>query len=212
MNLASIRSEYKLMKLDEASAKQNPSHQFEKWWQEAENSQIEDINAMALSTVDEEGRPSSRIVLLKGFDSNGLVFFTNYNSKKGKQVEKNNNVSLLIFWKELERQVRIEGYAEKISAEQSDLYFISRPEQSKISAWASEQSAVIPSRNFIEEKYKNLKNEFRESPVTRPAYWGGYVVIPKLVEFWQGRPHRLHDRLQYSLQNDGNWLIERLSP
>lgn len=212
MNLASIRHEYQKMVLDESSVKPTPSAQFEKWWQEAENSQIDEINAMALSTVSPDGKPSSRIVLLKGFDSNGLVFFTNYNSRKGTDLLSNKYVSLLIYWKEIQRQIRIDGYAEKISPEQSDLYFMSRPNESKISAWASEQSSVLPSREFLEERYSECKNEFRETPIARPEAWGGFVVVPQVVEFWQGRPKRLHDRLQYTIGGNGIWKITRLAP
>ena len=212
MNIGSIRKDYMMLTLDESSVEQLPSKQFEKWWAEVVASQIDEMNAMVLSTVNEKCEPSSRVVLLKGFDSNGLVFFTNYNSAKGCDISRNQHVSLLFFWKELERQVRIQGKAVKIDAEQSDNYFHSRPEGSKLGAWASPQSEEIANRDVLNGKLDEVKAKFEGTEVSRPPHWGGYVVMPVCIEFWQGRQDRLHDRIAYFLQDDGSWQIKRLAP
>jgi len=210
-SIAAIRTDYKLRSLDESDVANEPFGQFSRWWGEATASDIYEVNAMTLATVSPDGTPSARIVLLKGYDESGFVFYTNYRSHKAADMEANNKVALLFFWKELERQVRIEGIIEKVEAAQSDEYFNSRPEGSKIGAWASPQSTVIASREVIEENVTELEKSFAGKQIDRPPHWGGYVVKPTLVEFWQGRPSRLHDRIQYVLRNN-EWLIERLAP
>jgi len=210
-SIAAIRTDYKLRSLHESDVANEPFGQFSRWWEEATASDIYEVNAMTLATVSPDGTPSARIVLLKGYDESGFVFYTNYRSHKAADMEANNKVALLFFWKELERQVRIEGIIEKVEAAQSDEYFNSRPEGSKIGAWASPQSTVIASREVIEENVTELEKSFAGKKIDRPPHWGGYVVKPTLVEFWQGRPSRLHDRIQYVLRNN-EWLIERLAP
>lgn len=211
MSIADIRKDYQLKSLTEAEVAKNPFTQFSTWWDEAVGSAIDEVNAMALSTVSSEGRPSSRIVLLKGFDEQGFVFFTNYNSDKGRQIEQQQFVSLLFFWKELERQVRIEGKATKVAEEESDAYFNSRPVGSRLGAWASPQSQKITDRSVLEQALENITAEYRDKLVPRPSHWGGYRVMPTRIEFWQGRSSRLHDRILYE-QVDGNWQISRLAP
>lgn len=212
MSIAGIRKDYKQLSLGETDVAASPFEQFKKWWTDAMNSDIDEVNAMTLATVNAQGRPSARIVLLKGFDEKGFVFFTNYNSHKGTDIAANPFASLVFFWKELERQVRVEGTVSMVPAEESDAYFNSRPEGSRIGAWASPQSHVIPSREVIEENVKELELRFAGKTINRPPHWGGYIVKPEIVEFWQGRPSRLHDRIQYSrVENDG-WKIERLAP
>ncbi len=210
--IAAIRKEYKLKTLNETGAETNAITQFDKWWQEALNSNIDDVNAMTVATATTDGKPSARIVLLKGFDENGFVFFTNYNSHKGKQLAVNPNACIVFYWKELERQVRIEGNIEKTSSHESDTYFLSRPAGSQIGAWSSPQSSVIADRGIIEESEKMYTGQFEGEPMKRPQHWGGYRLKPQLIEFWQGRPSRLHDRLQYTLQANNSWKIERLAP
>lgn len=210
--VADIRKDYKQRTLSEDEVNNNPILQFNEWWKEALNAGIDEVNAMTLATASADGVPSARIVLLKGFDDNGFVFFTNYNSYKGKNILENPRACLVFFWKELERQVRITGLTEKVSAAESDAYFNSRPEASRIGAWASPQSEVISSRKWLEEHERELVEQFKISPIGRPVHWGGYRVKPVTVEFWQGRPSRLHDRIQYSLQENGDWKIERLAP
>ena len=166
---------------------------------------------MTLATSSKDGKPSARIVLLKGFDERGFVFFTNYESNKGKALDENPNAALIFFWKEIERQVRIEGVIEKISAAESDEYFFSRPEGSRIGAWASPQSKIIKNRNILEENVQRFSNEFKNS-IPRPPHWGGYRVMPELIEFWQGRSNRLHDRIQYTKTGSGSWKVDRLAP
>jgi pyridoxamine 5'-phosphate oxidase len=211
-DIAAIRKEYKLRSLDEHEVDADPFTQFRLWWTEAIDSKIEEVNAMTLATANEKGRPSARIVLLKGFDDNGFVFFTNYQSHKAADLEKNPQASLVFFWKELERQVRIEGTAEKIAAAENDAYFQSRPLGSRIGAWASPQSEVIESREIIEKKVAAIEKELSGSAISCPPFWGGYVLRPALVEFWQGRPNRLHDRVRYMRNGTDSWKIERLAP
>jgi pyridoxamine 5'-phosphate oxidase len=211
-NIADIRKDYKLQTLIEADIATDPIVQFDKWWDDAVKSEIEEVNAMTLATASADGIPSARIVLLKGYDKNGFTFFTNYQSLKGRQMEQNNNVCLVFFWKELERQIRISGNVEKISAADSDTYFTSRPVGSRIGAWVSPQSTVIEKREIIENKLKVLEQQFNDGNIPRPPHWGGYIVKPTQLEFWQGRPNRLHDRIKYSLQKNSSWLIERLAP
>ena len=210
--IAGIRKDYKLKSLSEKEVCADPVDQFESWWEEALQSRIEEVNAMTLATSSGDGIPSARIVLLKGFDRKGFVFYTNYRSYKGMQLAENPRACLVFFWKELERQVRITGLAEKVSAEESDAYFESRPEGSRIGAWVSPQSQPITNRNWLEEQEHKLRKQFEGTKIKRPQYWGGYRIKPVSVEFWQGRSNRLHDRIQYSLQDNADWLIERLAP
>jgi len=210
--IANIRKEYKLQTLAEKDVLKNPFSQFDKWWQEAIHSNLEEVNAMTLATASADGMPDARIILLKGVDEKGFVFFTNYESTKGHQILENPRASLVFFWAALERQVRISGLVSLTSSTVSDKYFDSRPEGSRIGAWASPQSQVIESREWLEEKEKRLKEESMEHPKHRPPYWGGYLVKPTRMEFWQGRPSRLHDRILYTLQGNGHWKIERLAP
>jgi len=209
--IADLRKEYSSQRLMETEIEANPIDQFQKWWTEAINSQIEEVNAMTLATASSDGMPAARIMLLKGFDKNGFAFYSNYKSYKAMHLEENPKACLVFFWKELERQVRITGLVKKIPTNESDEYFLSRPIGSQVGAWASNQSQVIENREWLENRYLQLTEEFRQKELKRPAYWGGYVVTPVIVEFWQGRPSRLHDRIQYTLEG-GNWKIERLSP
>jgi pyridoxamine 5'-phosphate oxidase len=207
-----MRKIYQLQSLLEKDLNENPIVQFENWWQQAVESKIEEPNAMALATCDPLGKPSARIVLLKEIKDNGFVFFTNYQSRKGKEIEQNPFVSLLFFWKELERQVRIEGKIKKIPAAESDEYFNSRPPESRIGAWSSPQSNVINSRDTLQKNVEKYTSQFGTKNIPRPEFWGGYIVEPQRIEFWQGRPGRLHDRLQYSLTENNEWIIKRLAP
>ena len=210
--IADIRRDYKLESLTEEAAAANAIDQFTAWWDEAINSNIDEVNAMTLATATPNGIPSARIVLLKGYDKNGFVFFTNYQSHKGRELETNPHAALLFFWKELERQVRIDGVIEKVSATESDHYYQSRPTGSRIGAWASPQSQVIADRKVIENNFLQYEEKFGTHFIPRPEHWGGYVLKPNTIEFWQGRSSRLHDRLQYKLQSDGSWQIQRLAP
>ncbi len=210
-NIADIRKDYKLKSLQETDVANDPFVQFNQWWEEAIASNIDEVNAMTLATVGQDGKPSARIVLLKGINENGFHFFTNYESHKAKDIDANNNVALIIFWKELERQIRIEGIAQKLTETESDSYYYSRPIDSQIGAWASPQSNVISNRNILEENVEAIQDKFKKEKITRPNFWGGYTVKPSVIEFWQGRSNRLHDRLQYSKQED-SWKIERLAP
>ena len=209
--IADIRKDYKLQSLHENEVAANPTEQFTTWWNEAISSNIDEVNAMTLATSSTNGKPDARIVLLKGYDENGFVFFTNYQSRKAQELAANPFATLVFFWKELERQVRIEGTVEKIAAADSDAYFNSRPVGSRIGAWASPQSTVIRNRNLLEENVKQLELQYADGNIPRPEHWGGYVVKPTQVEFWQGRSSRLHDRIRYKLKNN-NWIIERLAP
>jgi pyridoxamine 5'-phosphate oxidase len=210
--IANIRKEYKLQTLAEKDVHKDPFRQFDQWWQEAIHSGLDEPNAMTLATASADGMPDARIVLLKGFDDKGFVFFTNYQSAKGQQLLENPRASLVFFWAALERQVRITGLVSLTSAKISDDYFESRPEGSRIGAWASPQSQAIGSREWLEENEKRLKEESSEKSKHRPPYWGGYLIKPVRMEFWQGRPSRLHDRILYTLQREGHWKIERLAP
>lgn len=198
--------------LNEQNVDASPIKQFAAWWADAEAARITEVNAMALSTVDAQDVPHTRIVYLKGVDEKGFIFFSNYHSEKGNNIAGNAHVALLFFWKELERQVRIEGSAEKISEEESDAYFNSRPAGSRIGAWASPQSTVIASRAILEKNVTEIEQRFAGKSIERPPHWGGYRVIPTHLEFWQRRPSRLHDRIKYSRQKNGRWSICRLAP
>lgn len=196
-HISKIRANYQQATLSETEVGDDPLLFFQKWFSEAEASGITEVNAMTLATANMWGLPSARIVLLKGLDEEGFVFFTNYDSEKGRQIAEEESVALLFFWKELERQVRIEGVARKISAQESDDYFHSRPKGSQIGAVASPQSQVIEGRTELEEKVKELEAQYTDSEIPRPEHWGGYRVIPEKVEFWQGRNNRLHDRIVF---------------
>ena len=211
-SIADIRKDYSTRQLSEDEMRTDPIQQFEKWWTEAVKSEIDEVNAMTLATASSDGLPSARIVLLKGFDENGFVFFTNYKSFKGNQLEENPKACLVFFWKELERQVRITGFVQKIRDKESDVYFKSRPIGSQLGAIASPQSQVIKNRGWLDENYNKLAEQIKEKDLQRPAHWGGYCVRPVIIEFWQGRASRLHDRIQYTLNENGNWKIERLAP
>ncbi|PWU02511.1 MAG: pyridoxamine 5'-phosphate oxidase [Bacteroidetes bacterium] len=211
-SIGDIRKDYKKASLSESDVDSDPIKQFQSWWSEALSSQIEEVNAMTLATSSLDGVPSARIVLLKGFDERGFTFFTNYNSYKGQQLVENPRACLVFFWKELERQVRITGLVSKVSGEESDAYFKERPQGSRLGAWASPQSEVILNREWLEKTEKDFEIKYKGKEIPRPPHWGGYIVRPVTIEFWQGRANRLHDRIQYTLQEDGIWLIERLAP
>ena len=210
-NIADLRKEYTKNGLSEEDVKDNPTEQFQNWFDAALDSGLPEPNAMHLSTVSEEGRPSSRIVLLKELDDKGFVFYTNYHSKKGRDLAVNPFASLTFFWVDLERQVRIEGKVTKVSVQESDDYFAIRPRGSQIGSWVSHQSEIIPSRDVLEQKQREYEQQFVDRVVPRPPHWGGYRLIPDRVEFWQGRPGRLHDRIVYDLRAE-KWAISRLAP
>ena len=210
-SIADIRKDYQLQSLHEAEVFANPFDQFGKWWQQAIDSQAEEVNAMTLATATPDGKPSARIVLLKDYSEAGFVFFTNYNSDKGREMAANPHVALVFFWKELERQVRIEGIAAKVPEADSDAYFASRPQGSRLGAWASPQSSVISGREVLEQNIATLSATYADGFIPRPPHWGGYIVKPELIEFWQGRSSRLHDRLEYRLHNN-IWTMVRLAP
>lgn len=211
-DIARIRREYSKNALNKNTVEKNPIAQFNKWFEEALNSGIEDANAMTLATATKDGRPSARIVLIKELNSQGFVFYTNYQSRKGLEIDQNPFGCINFYWKELERQVRADGYIEKISREKSDEYFKTRPRGSQIGAWTSPQSNKIANREIMEERFRRLEEKYKDKEIPRPAQWGGYVLIPDMMEFWQGRPNRLHDRILYTIQKDGNWMIDRISP
>jgi pyridoxamine 5'-phosphate oxidase len=208
--LADLRKNYSLGSLDIADVDPNPFRQFDTWFKQALDAQLPEPNTMTLATVDPRGRPSARIVLIKGVDERGFVFFTNYESRKGRELADNPHASLLFYWIELERQVRIEGAVVKTSDAESDAYFASRPAGSRIGAWASEQSKAIESRAVLEAREREFIAKYADNP-PRPPHWGGYRLIPDAIEFWQGRPSRLHDRMLYT-RSGTDWTIARLSP
>lgn len=210
-NLADIRSDYQHAVLDESHMLSGPLEQFDKWFREALEAEVREVNAMSLATATPDGRPSNRIVLLKGLDETGFVFFTNYHSDKGQMLAANPLAAITFFWPELERQVRIEGKVEKVSSAESDEYFTKRPWGSRIAALTSEQSQVIAHREELETRYNELADHYRDKEPIRPHHWGGYRLLPDSVEFWQGRPNRLHDRLKYIKTGEG-WKLVRLSP
>jgi len=211
MILADIRKDYTLKSLEIQDVANDPLQQFRHWMEEAIQAEALEVNAMCLSTISKDGFPNSRIVLLKELDE-GFVFFTNYESSKGKELASSPKASLTFFWPEIERQVRVVGTVGKISEKESDTYFFSRPISSQIGAWASPQSQEISDRTVIEDSQKRLEEEFKLNPIQRPAHWGGYRLIPHRIEFWQGRPSRLHDRISYELDGGTNWKKVRLAP
>jgi len=210
-SIQNLRQDYRAATLAEADIDQNPFTQFGKWFKEALEAQLPEPNVMTLATADHSGKPSARILLLKGFDENGFVFYTNYASQKGRELQENPQAAMVFFWAELERQVRIEGTIVKVSPEESTSYFHSRPAGSQIGALASPQSTVIPNREILENRVQELTDAYADKQVPRPENWGGYVLRPTHIEFWQGRSSRLHDRIAYSSIN-GEWKIDRLAP
>lgn len=211
-NLADLRLSYEKGALEESTLPGNPFELFGLWLQDAIAAGVVEPNAMTLATVSPEGQPSCRTVLLKGFDERGFSFFTNYDSRKGRELAGNPKAALTILWKERERQVCVRGEVSRLSREESDAYFQSRPYGSQIGAWVSEQSKVIPGREWLEDRDRDLKATYPEGAVPLPPNWGGYVLAPQAVEFWQGRPSRLHDRMLYRREMGGEWVRERLSP
>jgi pyridoxamine 5'-phosphate oxidase len=206
------RKEHHRSSLTENDLDPDPVRQFALWFDEANQSGVVESNAMTLATATPDGRPSARMVLLRGADARGFSFFTNYESRKARELEANPFAALVFFWHELERQVRIEGRVERVSADESDRYFDSRPKGARIGAWASPQSQVIASREILEARFLESENRHADEIVPRPANWGGYRLVPDSIEFWQGRPNRLHDRLRYSRRPGGIWVVERLAP
>lgn len=206
-----LRHDFSKQTLTEKDVDGSPIVQFEKWFKEAVNAKVNEPNAMTVCTATSEGKPSARILLLRNFNEDGFVFYTNYNSRKGEEIKNNPNCALLFFWPELERQVRIEGILTLQSAKESDKYFETRPRGSKLGAWTSEQSSVVANRTALESEFEKMSNRFPDEKIPRPENWGGYVLKPSNIEFWQGRPSRLHDRILYRLENS-KWIIERLAP
>ncbi len=210
-SLSDLRKEYIRAGLDESDADPDPIEQFRKWFDEALAADLHEPNAMTLATATPDGKPSARVVLLKGFDARGFVFYTNYEGRKGRELAENPRAALVFYWGELERQVRVEGRVWRVLEEESDAYYASRPRGSRLGAWASAQSRSVERRELVEERLRELEREYTGREVPRPPFWGGYRVEPEEIEFWQGRENRLHDRLVYRWSSDG-WRIERLQP
>ena len=210
--VAGLRQEYTRYGLRESDLHPDPIEQFTKWFNDAVASEIVEPNILTLATASADGFPSARTVLLKGYDARGFVFYTNQQSRKGRELAENPRASLVFWWDRLERQVVIQGTVTPVPDDEADDYFHSRPRGSQLGAWASRQSTVIESREVLERRVEELEKEYEGKEIPRPEYWGGYVVKPLSIEFWQGRPNRLHDRLRYRLSDDGAWIIERLSP
>jgi pyridoxamine 5'-phosphate oxidase len=212
-DLSNYRKNYQKSELSEEGISKNPMELFQKWFFEVEEfGGDSEVNAVTVSTIGADGFPKNRVVLLKKFTWEGFIFYTNYNSEKGKAIAQNPNICLSFFWAGIERQVIIKGIAEKLPENLSDGYFESRPDGSKLGAWASDQSEVVPSRSYLDERLTSFEKQFENKEIIRPKYWGGYIVKPISMEFWQGRPNRMHDRIKYTLQEDFNWKIERLAP
>ena len=212
LNLASLRKDYSRDGLTESQVEPNPIRQFEIWFEQAQSAGLGEPNAMVLATADKTGIPSTRVVLLKEVSEAGFAFFTNYLSRKGRELAENPNASVTFPWVELERQVCIVGSIQKLSRANSEAYFKVRPRGSQLGAWVSQQSSVIPGRGYLEERLRELEQQYANQDVPLPPNWGGYLLAPSQIEFWQGRPNRLHDRLRYSRQANGSWKLERLSP
>jgi pyridoxamine 5'-phosphate oxidase len=212
-DLSNYRKSYEKEELLEVNCPENPMELFQTWFRNADESEtVEETNAMTIATVGKDGFPKNRIVLLKKFTWEGFIFYTNYNSEKGKAIEANQNICLSFFWPALEQQIIIKGKAEKLAENLSDGYFESRPKGSQLGAWASNQSSVVASREVLENNIINLEKEYQDKEIPRPEHWGGYLIKPVSIEFWQGRPNRLHDRIRYTLQEDFSWKLERLAP
>lgn len=207
-----LRKEYRRDRFDEATAVANPMAMFALWFADAVAAGVEEPNAMALATATPDGRPSARMVLMKDFGPDGFTFYTNYESRKGRELADNPQAALIFWWPAVERQVRVEGAVERLPAATSDAYFHARPLGSRLGAWVSRQSQVIASRAVLEQRLAEVQAEFADRAPARPPYWGGYRLMPVVMEFWQGGPDRLHDRLRYSLADDGGWRMDRLSP
>jgi pyridoxamine 5'-phosphate oxidase len=206
-----MRREYALTGLNEADLDPNPIHQFARWFAQAQEAQVPEANAMVLATASPDGTPAARVVLLKGFDERGFVFYSNYESPKGRDLEATSRAALSFYWPQLERQIRVSGTTSRISREESRAYFDSRPVGSRIAASLSRQSEIVPDRDYLEREFARLAEEFGDGPIPLPDFWGGYRVRPEWIEFWQGRPNRLHDRLRYQRAGE-DWVVSRLSP
>jgi pyridoxamine 5'-phosphate oxidase len=213
IDLAGLRREYETEGLRRADLHPDPIEQFATWFSTAVNSALPDANAIALSTATPDGKPSTRVVLLKGFDQRGFVFFTNYESSKGRELEANPEAAFVVYWMQLERQIRVAGRVEKTSREESGTYFHDRPRGSQLGAWVSHQSEVIDARRILDARFAEMTQRFAGSEtIELPPHWGGYRIVPATIEFWQGRANRLHDRFRYTLEKDGSWTIDRLAP